>query len=139
MQETFAMIKGTEAGTRIRAAIVDMKGEHEMCNWEKTAARTMGHVWMTGCDSFYEHLMSQRLNTIENKRMAIDLEALGQQIWERDGERTLEIDYSCGDNPRWIDARVMLADPLTKSMSFDRLLQAMMTGRFDMRPIPSPS
>ena len=26
MAETFAMIKGTEAGCRIRAAIVDMKG-----------------------------------------------------------------------------------------------------------------
>ena len=134
MAEAFAMIKGTEAGVRIRAAIVDMMGKLDMRNWEETAARNMGHIWMTDCDSLYEHLMSQRLNTIENKRLAIDLMALRQQIWERDGERTLEIDHSCGDYPRWIDTSVMLADPLTKSMNADRMVETMMTGRFDMRP-----
>ena len=60
--------------------------------------------------------------------------ALRQQIWERDGERTLEVDHSCGDYPRWIDTSVMLADPLTKSMSSDTLVQTLMTGRYDMRP-----
>ena len=78
--------------------------------------------------------MSQRLNSIENKRLAIDLMALRQQIWEREGERTLEIDHSCGDYPRWIDTSVMLADPLTKTMHCETLVNTMMTGRYDMRP-----
>ena len=134
MAETFAMIKGTECGTRIRAAIVDMMGKLDMRNWEETAARAMGHVWMTDCESLYEHLMSQRFNAIDNKRLAIDLMALRQQIWERDGERTLEIDHSCGDYPRWIDTSVMLADPLTKAMGTERLDETMRTGVFDMRP-----
>jgi len=134
MAETFAMIRGTEAGCRIRAAIVDMKGELDFRNWEESASSAMGHVWMTDCDSLYEHLMSQRLNAIENKRLAIDLMALRQQIWERDGERTLEVDHSRGDYPRWIDTSVMLADPLTKMMSSDTLNKIMMTGQFDMRP-----
>ena len=134
MAETFAMIKGTEAGTRIRAAIVDMKGKLDLKNWEESASNEMGHCWMTDCDSLYEHLMSNRLNSIENKRLAIDLMALRQQIWERSGERTLEIDHSCGDYPRWIDTSVMLADPLTKAMSCDRLSSTMSTGIFDMRP-----
>ena len=89
---------------------------------------------MTDCDSLFEHLMSQRLNSIENKRLAIDLMALRQQIWERSGERTLEIDHSCGDYPRWIDTSVMLADPLTKAMSCERLAHTMATGHFDLRP-----
>ena len=89
---------------------------------------------MTDCESLSKHLMSQRLNMIENKRLAIDVMALWQQIWERDGERTLEINHSCEDYPRWIDTSVMLADPLTKSMSSDRLVEAMMIRRFDMRP-----
>ena len=89
---------------------------------------------MTDCDSLYEHLMSQRLNAIENKRSAVDLMALRQQIRERDGERTLEIDHSCADYPRWIDTSVMLADPLTKAMSCERMTETMMTGRYDMRP-----
>ena len=134
MAETFAMIKGTECGTRIRAAIADMTGKLDMRNWEDSAAQAMGHCWMTDCDSLYEHLMSQRLNSIENKRLAIDLMALRQQIWEREGERTLEVDHSCGDYPRWIDTSVMLADPLTTAMSSDRLVKTMMTGHFDMRP-----
>ncbi len=134
MAETFAMIKGTEAGTRIRAGIVDMKGQLDMRNWEESAAQSMGHVWMTDCDSLYEHLMSQRFNSIENKRLAIDLMGLRQQIWERNGERTLEIDHSCGDYPRWIDTSVMIADPLTKNMPTDRLDRTMSTGVFDMRP-----
>ena len=89
---------------------------------------------MTDCDSLYEHLMSQRFNAIENKRLAIDLKALRQFIWERSGERTLEVDCSCGDYPRWIDTSVMLADPLTKAMKSDRLQQTLKTGLFDLKP-----
>jgi hypothetical protein len=134
MAEAFAMIRGTEAGTRIRAAIVDMKGKLDMRNWEATASNAMGHVWMTDCESLYQHLMSHRHNPVENKRLGIDLMALRQQIWERDGERTLEVDHSCGDYPRWIDTSVMLADPLTKLMETSRLDAAMSTGIFNMKP-----
>ena len=134
MAETFAMIQGTQAGCRIRAAIVDMKGKLDFRNWEESACKTMGHIWLTDCESLYEHLASPRLNTIANKRLAIDLMALRQQIWERDGERTFEVDHRCGDYPRWIDTSVMLADPLTKSMSSDVSGNTMMAGLFDMNP-----
>ena len=134
MAEAFAMIKGTEAGTRIRAIVVDAKGELDMKNWEESAAQSMGHVWMTDCDSLYEHLVSPRMNQIENKRLCIDLMALRQQIWERGGERTQTVDHSSGDYPRWIDTSTMLADPLTKAMSEDRLLKTFMTGIFDLQP-----
>ena len=98
-----------------------MKGKLDFRNWEESACKTMGHIWLTDCESLYEHLASPRLNAIENKRLAIDLMALRQQIWERDGERTFEVDHSCGDYPRWIDTSVVPADPLTKSMSSDVL------------------
>ena len=88
---------------------------------------------MTDCDSLFEHLMASKLNSIDNKRLGIDLMALRQQVWERMGERTLEVDTSSGDYPRWIDTSVMLADPLTKAMHPERLVQTMMTGMFDMR------
>ena len=68
------------------------------------------------------------------KGSQFDLMALRQQIWERDGERTLEVDHSCGDYPRWIDTSVMLADPLTKAMPTDTMVRTLMTGKFDMRP-----
>ena len=105
-----------------------------MRRWEESAAKRMGHCWFTDCDSLYEHLMSHRTNSIDNKRLAIDLKALRQLVWERDGERTLEVDSSSGDYPRWIDTSVMLADPLTKTMDSERLDHAMMTGYMDLRP-----
>ena len=62
--------------------------------------------------------------------------ALRQKVWERNGERTLEVDHSSGDYPGWMDTSVMLVDPLTKAMNTDRLVQTMMTGEFDMRATP---
>ena len=134
MAETFALNRAVEAGTRLRAAVVDMHGNLDMRHWEESAAKGMGHCWFTDCESLYEHLMSQKANSIDNKRFAIDLKALRQLIWERDGERTLEVDCSSGDYPRWIDTSTMLADPLTKAMDTERLDDAMMTGRMDLRP-----
>ena len=134
MAETFAMTKGTEAGTRIRAAIVDAKGQLDIRNWEESAADAIGHIWFTDCDSLYEHLVSTRMNQIENKRLRIDMSALRQQIWERGGERTETIDYLTGDYPRWIDTSAMIADPLTKVMNADRMIKTFETGIFDMTP-----
>ena len=134
MAETMAMIKGTEAGVRIRAAIVDMRGQLDWRNWEESASSQMGHCWMTDCDSLYEHLVAPKFNQIENKRLGIDLMALRQQVWERDGERTQEVNHDCGDYPRWIDTSTMIADPLTKAMSSERLNKTMMTGKLDLVP-----
>ena len=128
------MIRGTEAGTRLRAAIVDIKGQLDVRNWEESASRHMGHVWITDCDSLYEHLISPKFNSIDNKRLAIDLMALRQQVWERDGERTLYVDHSSGDYPRWIDTSTMIADPLTKAMACERLTNTLATGILDLRP-----
>ena len=87
------MIKGTEAGTRIRAAVVDALGLLDMHEWEESAARNMGHVWFIDCDSLYEYLVASRFNQIENKRLSIAFMALRQQIWEREGERTEMVDH----------------------------------------------
>ena len=40
------------------------------------------------------------------------------------------------DYPRWIDTSTMIADPLTKSMDPTRLVNALMTGKLDLRPTP---
>ena len=136
MAETFAMVKGTESGCRLRAAIVDMYGKLNMRNWEESAASQMGHLWVTDCASLYEHLMAPRMNSIDNKRLAIDLMGLRQQVWECDGDRTLEVDTSRGDYPKWIDTSAMIADPLTKLMKPTQLCLTMTTGNFDMRPTP---
>ena len=131
-----ALTKGVEAGARLRAAIVDMRGRLNLKDWEQSSSSQMGHVWFTDCDSLYEHLISPKNNSVDNKRLAIDLMALRQYVWERNGERSQYIEHSCGDYPRWIDTSTMIADPLTKSMDPTRLVNALMTGKLDLRPTP---
>lgn len=93
------------------------------------------HVWLTDCDSLYEHLVAPKMATIDNKRLAIDLQALRQDIWElTDDDKTEYIDTSYGDYPRWIDTSTMISDPLTKVMLPTRLLSTMTTGILDLRP-----
>ena len=46
------------------------------------------------------------------------------------------LDITKGDYPRWIDTSTMVADPLTKAMKPDRLLNTMETGVLDLRPTP---
>ena len=36
--ETMSLSKGVESGTRLRAAIVDMKGQLDICNWEESVS-----------------------------------------------------------------------------------------------------
>ena len=131
-----ALTKGVEAGARLRAAIVDMRGRLNLKDWEQSSSSQMGHVWFTDCDSLYEHLITPKNNSVDNKRLAIDLMALRQYVWERNGERSQYIEHSCGDYPRWIDTSTMIADPLTKSMDPTRLVDTLMTGKLDLRPTP---
>ena len=134
--ETMSLTKGVEYGARVRAIMVDLKGKFDMQNWEQSSSSQMGHVWMTDCDSLYEHLISPKMNSIDNKRLAIDLMALRQLVWERNGERTQYVDHDCGDYPRWVDTSTMIADPSTKVMNSDRLDTTLSTGLLDLQPTP---
>eukprot|EP00974_Lingulodinium_polyedra_P001971 186246-Lingulodinium_polyedra.AAC.1 len=70
-----------------------------MTRWEESSGEHMSQVWTTDCDSLYEHLIAPKLNQIDNKRLAIDIMALRQLVWERHGERAREVDSSSGDYP----------------------------------------
>ena len=88
-----------------------MRGQLDFSNWEESASSQMGHCWMTDCDSLYEHLVAPKFNSIDNKRLGIDLMALRQQVWERNGERTPEVDIAAVTthvgltHPRWLQIR----------------------------------
>ena len=131
---------GINQRRRSRSTIESSDRGHErktnLKDWEQSSSSQMGHVWFTDCDSLYEHLISPKNNSVDNKRLAIDLMALRQYVWERNGERSQYIEHSCGDYPRWIDTSTMIADPLTKSMDPTRLVDTLMTGKLDLRPTP---
>ena len=77
------------------------------------------------------HIWSKQ---VDNKRLAIDLSALKQLIWENRDDCDEEVDGSKGDYPRWIDTSAMLADCSAKTMTSCRLTETLSTGTFDMRP-----
>ena len=53
MAEAYALCNAVEHGLRVRAAIVDMKGQLNIRQWEETASAAMGHVWFTDCESLF--------------------------------------------------------------------------------------
>ena len=104
--------------------------------WEETASGNTFHVWLTDCDSLYEHLVSPKMATIQNKRLAIGLQALRQDIRNDEEDRTESLDVTKGAYPRRIDTSSMIADPLTKAMKADRLISTITTSLLDLRPTP---
>ncbi len=64
--------------------------------------------------------------------MAIDLQALKQDIWiDENADKLEEIDGTKGDYPRWVDTSTMIADPSTKTMKADRFINTMTSGFVD--------
>ena len=56
MAEAHALSNAVEHGLRIRAAIVDMRGQLNIRRWEETASAARGHVWFMDCESLFAHL-----------------------------------------------------------------------------------
>ena len=118
MAEAYALSNAVEHGLRTRTTIVDMRGQLNIRQWEETASAAMGHVWFADCESLFAHLISPDTKQVDNKRLAIDLSALKQLIWDNRYDCDEEVAGSKGDYLRWID---MLSDCLTKTMTSGRL------------------
>ena len=114
MAEAFALSNTVEHGLRTRAAIVDMRGQLNIGQWEETASAAMGHIWFTHCESLFAHWISPNTKQVENKRLAIDLSALKQLIWDNRDDCDEEVDESKGDYPRWTDTSAMLSGCLNE-------------------------
>ena len=70
-------------------------------------------------------------------RKSLDLEDLRQMLWEDElGNPRDALEETSADKVRWIDTSTMLADPLTKNMKPNRLLEFLDTGVLDLEPTP---
>ena len=124
--ETQAMVSAIGEGEKIRAAIADMI---------TTTANPIRHLWLTDCESLYSYLTNPVNNGTEDKRLEIDLEDLRQMIWEDPfGRPKDDLTEQQIDKIRWIDTSTMIADPLTKGMESERLLECMETNVLDLQP-----
>ena len=124
--ETQAMISAVGEGEKIRAAIADMTS---------TTVNPIRHLWLTDCESLYSYLTNPVNNGTEDKRLEIDLEDLRQMLWEDPSGRPKDdLSEDQVDKIRWIDTSTMLADPLTKLMKSDRLVESLDKSYLDLTP-----
>ena len=132
--ESYAMTSSVEEGFKIRATIADCCNQLDLRNWEESSRKFMKHLWLTDCKSLQEHLCSSTLTKTSDKRLSIDLAALRQLIWEKDGEETEEITVEHPDQIQWIDTSIMLVDALTKDMNANYLRSVMKEGKWSTKP-----
>ena len=110
MAETYALSNAVEHGLRTRATMVDMRGQLNIRQWEETASAALGHVWFTDCQGLFARVILPNTKQLDNKRLAIELSALKQLIWDNRDDCDEEVDGSKGDDSRWIDTFAMLSD-----------------------------
>ena len=94
-----------------------MKGQLKIRQWEETSSAAVGHVWFADCESLFAHMIFLNTKQVDNKRLAIDLSALIQLIWDNLDDGDEEVGGSKGDYPRWIDTSAMLSDCLMKMVT----------------------
>ena len=98
-------------------------------DWETKSRSFRQHIWITDCKSLEEHLKSDTMGKVDDKRLSIDIQTLRQLIWEDANEE--EQDELRDDMPdviRWIDTSKMLVDALTKDMNSSELRRTLKTG-----------
>ena len=142
--EAYEITYGVEAGDFIRAAIADIFGCLDIKRWEATAAQFMPQLWFTDCQSVYDTVRASVQAKAADKRLGIELAGLRQNLWRAKGEAIGnplirdELPVDATDSIRWIDTEVMLADPMTKNMEADKLIEFLSTNWWDTRqPIES--
>ena len=104
-------------------------------------ASQLPNLWLTDCQSLHDYLVNPIRAGCEDKRWEIDLDGLGEDLWEYgDGSLKDEITEEQYNKPRWIDTLSMICDPLTKygnEKFAARLVKTMTTGVLDLTADPS--
>ena len=119
------MQTAVESGDRLRAIICELRGQLPyLKGWLEETQKKMRHLWVTDCRSLSDHLNSQQVNKVSDKRLMIELMAMRQQLWE-DETATWQLHGPHGDRLRWTDTATQIADALTKSMKPHQLFRLM--------------
>ena len=111
-----------------------------------SSAAFMKQLWLTDCKSLEETLPNPKCNAHSDKRLSIEIVALRQGLWLKNGQSSGDPVYE-GDRPneeeltdqiRCIDTDTMTVDPMTKAMDPAKLLTAMETNVRDVeQPLDS--
>ena len=96
-----------KSGDRLKAVACGLTGRllmsrSVMQKWRELSQKAMLHVYYSDCRSLTDHLRSEQVRRVQDKRLGIELAALRQGIWV-DGELTCEAYKPHGERVAWID------------------------------------
>ncbi|CAE7415150.1 RE1 [Symbiodinium microadriaticum] len=134
--ETLSLQMGALEADHVRAVIHGLYAPFGAGSpqWMIDAQDRLKVAWFTDCFSLWSHLHNPTTGSVGDKRLAIDLCAMRQELWRAPGE---DIGDPLGhDRPPecattsiyWTSTDRMLADGLTKRLQSDDALVHMMNG-----------
>jgi hypothetical protein len=125
---TQALVSGVVCGPRLRARLAEVLGFTLRRDWESQSSVVVKRVWLTDCSSLVSHLTSNLIGKVKEKRLSIDLRSLRQGLLRYQGQELDKISVDkLHDFCRWIGTSGMLVGCLTKAISADDLVKALVT------------
>lgn len=147
--ETLSMQLGSEESEHLRQLLYVMKNLAKSDRSKENLIAAMDGttvMWCTDCRSLSDHLVNPGVSEVSDKRLAIDLTSLRQDLWRVPGESVGNPTYTdalpegrstlCS----WISTKTMAADGLTKAMRCEQLQRMMENGRLtvEFQSVPCP-
>ncbi|CAE7591026.1 RE1 [Symbiodinium sp. CCMP2592] len=135
--ESLSLQLGAAEGEHARAVLhglYEKVGKLDAEQWTIGAQDRTPLVWVTDCMSLKEHLVSPTASSVSDKRLAIDLSSLRQELWREEGQLVgdpLFQDFPPPDAKTqllWTSTDKMLADALTKRIVEHGPLMDLMSG-----------
>ena len=123
--ETYSLQQGLEAGDKLRGVLAEIKSQiKSLRTWEIDARSCVPHLALTDCRSLSDHLASEILAKVSDKRLGIELQSIHESYWS-DDRKTWDIYPNGGDKLSWVATHTMISDCLTKSMKPDFMIRVL--------------
>eukprot|EP00435_Cladocopium_sp_Y103_P066563 s466_g28.t2 len=140
--ETMSLLSGMEEGEHLRMVLHGLLRDHHRYDktWQIEAMDMIPMHLFTDCRSLEEYVNQAGLHTTSDKRLAIDLTGIRQQVWRKQHEETGDplITDKVPENGttklHWTNTTKMAADCLTKAMRPGSLSSVMDGGWLDLTP-----
>eukprot|EP00435_Cladocopium_sp_Y103_P074865 s140_g51.t2 len=138
--ETLSLQLGSEDAEHMRQLMYIVKNKSNAMNRTENFIGALDETvvgWFTDCRSLSDHLSNVNAAAVSDKRLAIDLTSLRQELWRERGQLVGNPTY-CDALPadrtttcRWVATTSIPADSLTKHMKSPQLDELMTSGAGD--------
>eukprot|EP00435_Cladocopium_sp_Y103_P054380 s860_g17.t1 len=139
--ETLSLQLGSEDAEHLRQLMYVVKNKSNAMNRTENFIGALDETmvgWFTDCRSLSDHLSNVNAAAVSDKRLAIDLTSLRQELWRERGQLVGNPTY-CDELPadrtttcKWVATKSMPADSLTKHVKSPQMDALMTNGWLEM-------